>query len=480
MKQKGITAALLSAVLFGQSAAYAYDDLPQIGTAALSTLSLQKEETLGKLYTFQLRSQAPLLNDPLITEYIESLGHRLVAHARGVNYPFDFMVIKSDELNAFAYFGGHVAVFSDIILEADNEDELASVMAHEIAHVTQRHLARKMEHQQQNLPLTIAGIAASILIGLANPEAGMAGLQASVAASQQFSINYTRQNEQEADRVGFQTLYAAGFRPIAMANFFEKLVEKYRFVRKPPAFLLDHPLSENRVAEARNRALQYPQVHHQSSLDFYLTQMLIRAQYGDNPKRVQELLEHQQQEGKVHSEQVLQYGLGLTALQLNNNQKALDIANQLLKKHPHNLYYQVLKSDSLVALNKAAAAAKFLQPSADIMPNSPIVTLNQAHAWIEAKEGQKAIDLLEPYLYVHAGDPLAIDLMIQAQNLVKNTAAREYWQAEKMAYYGAFDRAINHFNKAYSLYGNNNLEQRRIEGRIAQLQQQKSRFEALR
>ncbi|WKE66883.1 M48 family metalloprotease [Gallaecimonas kandeliae] len=480
MKHKGIIATLLSLSIAAPLPTMASSDLPQIGTAGLSVLSLEKEESLGELYTYQLRSQAPMVLDPLVTEYVQALGHKLVAHADNVNYPFDFMVLQVNDLNAFAYFGGHVAIFTGIITEADSEDELASVMAHEIAHVTQRHLARKMEQSKENLPLTLAGIAASILVGIANPEAGMAGLQASIAANQQFSTNYTRSNEAEADRVGFRTLYKAGFDPRAMADFFDKLVAKYRFVRKPPEFLLDHPLTESRVAEARDRAFQYPKVNNPPSLDFALVKMLIRANYGDEPEKVRARLENELKKKDYAFEEAVRYGIALTDLQLDKNEEALATAEALIKKAPHNLFYKVLKVDSLIGLNRAEEAAHFIEPEAEIRPNSPVVALNLANAWIHAEKGEEAIKVLEPFLYIHPEDPLGMDMMVQAQALAKHNGAREAWQAEQMAYHGAFDRAITYFNRAYQAYGDNVIEQRRIEGRIAQLKAKKARLEALR
>ncbi|MED5524189.1 M48 family metalloprotease [Gallaecimonas pentaromativorans] len=479
MKHKGIIAALLSVAMVSPLPVAANSDLPQIGTAGLSVLSLEKEELLGELYTYQLRAQAPMVRDPLVTEYIQALGHRLVSHADNVNYPFDFMVLNVNELNAFAYFGGHVAIFTKIITEADDEDELASVMAHEISHVTQRHLARKMEESQKSMPLTIASIVGSILVGIANPELGMAGLQASIAANQQFSINYTRSNEAEADRVGFNTLYHSGFDPMAMADFFQKLVDQYRFVSKPPEFLLDHPLSETRVAQARTRAMQLPKVIRKPSLDFELVKMLLRTQYGDPPDKVKPRLENELKNHEYVFEEAIHYGLGQVALMSDDYQGALDIANKLLKASPHSLYYKSLKVDALIGLDRGEEAARFLAPEAEIRPNSPVVALNLANAWVRADKGSEAIKVLEPYLYIHPDDSLAMDLMIQAQAQVKDVGEREAWQAEKLAYLGAFDRAIGHFNNAYKALGDNVIEQRRIEGRIAQLRAKKARFEAL-
>ncbi|WP_341501426.1 M48 family metalloprotease [Gallaecimonas sp. GXIMD4217] len=478
MKVKGICAALVLAL--GAAQVQGSNNLPEIGTASLNVLTLEKEQLLGELYTKQLRNQAPMVRDPLVTEYVQALGYKLVAHAENVRSPFDFMVIRAHELNAFAYFGGHVAVFTSIIEEADSEDELASVLAHEIAHITQRHLARAMEQSQKNLPLTIAAVAASILVGMANPEAGMAGLNATLAASQQLGINYTRSNEQEADRVGFQTLNEAGYDPRAAASFFGKMAAKYRFVRKPPEFLLTHPLPESRVTDARNRAELYPRRPANPSLDFHLVKMLLKANYGRDPKATRAGLDKARRHHEAVFPEALDYGLALLDLQEEQGERALATAERLLKKDRHNLFYLVLKADALMELDRAEEAAALLEHQATLRPEHAVVSLNLANAWLKAKQPQKAAAVLEPHLFRRPDDALALELMIEAQAKADNEAAREYWQAERMAYLGAFRRAINHMHNAYRLYEEQPLEQRRIEGRIAQLKNDQARLEALK
>lgn len=182
------------------------DNLPDIGTTAGNTLSIGQEMQMGDFYVRQLRASAPLINDPLLNDYINQLGERLVAHAWSVKTPFHFFLIRNDEINAFAFFGGNVVLHSALFRYTDNESQLASVMAHEISHVTQRHLARAMEEQQRNAPLTWVGALGSILLAMANPQAGMAALSGTLAGTQQGVISFTQQNEQEADRIGIQVL----------------------------------------------------------------------------------------------------------------------------------------------------------------------------------------------------------------------------------------------------------------------------------
>ncbi|SPW13007.1 Putative Zn-dependent protease, contains TPR repeats [Cronobacter sakazakii] len=278
-----LVATLIGGMLAGQLApAFAADPadgLPDMGTSAGSTLSIGQELQMGDYYVRQLRGSAPLINDPLLVQYINGLGMRLVSHADSVKTPFHFYLINNDEINAFAFFGGNVVLHSALFRYADNESQLASVMAHEISHVTQRHLARAMEDQKRSAPLTWVGALGSILLAMASPQAGMAALTGTLAGTQQGVITFTQQNEQEADRIGIQVLQRSGFDPQAMPTFLEKLLDQARYSTRPPEILLTHPLPESRLSDARNRANQMRPVVSQSSEAFYMAKVRTLGMY---------------------------------------------------------------------------------------------------------------------------------------------------------------------------------------------------------
>ena len=160
-KLKKIASALLiTSILTSTLPVYANNDLnlPDIGTTAASTLTIDQELIYGDAYMRMLRASQPVINDPVLAEYVQGLGHRLVANASDVKTPFHFFLINNREINAFAFFGGYVALHSGLFLHAQSESELASVVAHEIAHITQRHLARSMEDQARRSPATMAAL----------------------------------------------------------------------------------------------------------------------------------------------------------------------------------------------------------------------------------------------------------------------------------------------------------------------------------
>ncbi len=287
-----------------------------------------------------LRASRPIINDPLLNEYVSSLGHRLVANASDVKTPFHFFLIRNKEINAFAFFGGYVALHTGLFLYAQNESELASVVAHEIAHITQRHLARAMEDQARKSPLTIAALIGSLMLAVAAPEAGIAAAQATTAASIQSRINYTRSNEQEADRIGIDTLARAGFNPKAMPVFFGRMLEQYRYASKPPEFLLTHPLPESRITESRARAQQYPSVMLPPSEPYHLARARIIARFsGLEPAAALDWFTRQEKKASLSVKPTLEYGKALVYLDTRKPEKAAAILDKLISAEPENRFF---------------------------------------------------------------------------------------------------------------------------------------------
>ncbi|MCP3674712.1 MAG: M48 family metalloprotease, partial [Gammaproteobacteria bacterium] len=215
---------LLSLVLILPMVSASSNELPDMGSSINKLLPLNFEQELGDNYIRFLRQQLPVIDDPQVRTYINNLGFRLVASNEDAeNRQFYFFVINDPAINAFAMPGGYIGINSGLVQNAKNESELAGVMAHEIAHVTQRHLARRLEQQSQlSMPMMLATLG-SILVMMQDAEAGMATLTGILAGADQVMINHTRTNESEADRIGIVTLAKAGFNPIGMAAFFEKL-----------------------------------------------------------------------------------------------------------------------------------------------------------------------------------------------------------------------------------------------------------------
>lgn len=476
--KKSLVATLMAALLAGPvTPAFAdvSDQLPDMGTSAGNTLSIGQEMQMGDFYVRQLRGSAPLINDPLLVQYINKLGMRLVSHANSVKTPFHFFLINNDEINAFAFFGGNVVLHSALFRYADNESQLASVMAHEISHVTQRHLARAMEDQKKNAPLTWVGALGSILLAMASPQAGMAALSGTLAGTQQGMISFTQQNEQEADRIGIQVLQRSGFDPQAMPTFLEKLLDQSRYSSRPPEILLTHPLPESRLADARNRANQMRPVVTQSSEDFYMAKARTLGMYNSGRNQLTSDLLDSWSKGNIREQHAAVYGRALQAMGGNKWDEARKLLQPLLTAQPTNAWYLDLSTDIDLGQNKFADAINRLKNAPDLKQN-PVLQLNLANAYVQAKQPEQAAAILNRYTFTHPDDSNAWDLLAQTEADLGNRDQELAARAEVMALVGRLDQAISLLSSASAQVKLGSLQQARYDARIDQFRELQKRF----
>ena len=472
----GIASALLPVSSVGQSIGSDKNTLPDIGVVASEVLTLDKEMLVGDAIMRQMRGQAPVIDDPVLTEYIQDLGNRLVLQAENTKFPFEFFIINNSVMNAFAFYGGHVGVHSGIITRADTESEVASVLAHEVTHVTQRHLARRALSQQRSSPLQIASMLGSILLAMANPEAGIAAMQTSSAMASQLNIDYTRSNEQEADRIGIDILYQAGFDPKAASTFFGKMAEEYRTSSRPPERLLTHPLTEKRIADARNRMRRYPDVRLRPSLSFNLAKARLLARYQFEPDYALEHFKAVVENDTFAIRDAGLYGLAIAYLANEENLKAKQINDQLLARTPGNLFYVDLATDIALAMGKADEAIAMLQKELEHKPRNSVVVLNLANAYMANDNHDAAIELIRDYLLVHPHDQLAYQLLSNAYKAQKSYKGMHQSKAELLALYGAYPNAIDELQHAYNYTGDDHLEKQRIRARIQQFRDEQEKL----
>jgi predicted Zn-dependent protease len=477
-----IVVSALSIFLLGTmsvSAENKKNDLPEIGVVASSAISLDKEVLIGDALMRQLRGQAPIINDPLLDEYIQDLGNRLVAQADNVKFPYKFFILNSPDINAFAFFGGHIGIHTGLIFNARNESELASVLAHEVSHVTQRHIARSIEARQKSSPLQIASLLGGILLAMANPEAGMAAISVSNAASAQSSINYTRQNEQEADRVGIQILAEAGFDPNGASSFFGILAEKSRLKSTPLAFLLTHPLPESRIADARTRSASFRPRNVPESINFHLAKSRILARYYANPKRNIEYFADILQKQSYVFKRAAEYGLALSYLADEQFEPALKLIDGLLEKEPNNLFYLDTYTDIAIETNQHQKAIDRLSAQIIHAPYNRVLTLNLANVLIKTKNFERATSLLKDYLFINPDNMLAYELLSDAYRSSDQKLEMHQVKAEVYALVAAYPRAIDELHTAYNYANARKIEQQRIRARIEQFRTAQERLQTL-
>lgn len=471
----------LAAALATPSLTYADTiELPDIGTVAGSTLTIDQERIYGDAYMRMLRNSRPVINDPVLNEYIDSLGHRLVANADDVKTPFTFFMIRDRDINAFAFFGGYVALHSGLFLHAQSESELASVMAHEIAHVTQRHLARSMEDQARRSPATIAALAGSLLLAIAAPEAGIAAITATTAGNMQSQINYTRANEKEADRFGIATLAKAGFDVNAMPRFFGRLADEYRYASKPPPMLLTHPLPEDRITDSRARAQQYTPVRLQPSLNYHLARSRIVARYaGIDSDAALDWFNRTQKKAEPSLHPAFEYGKALVYVDTKQYAKAEPLLDALLKSDPYNGFYLDAVSDLYLATDRPEKAQALLSSALKQKPNNAVLTINYANAMMKEEKYADAIRTLQRYTHDNPNDSNGWQLLSEANIRLGNSAEDLAARAEIFALKANWNKAIQFYTQASQLAKLGSLEQARYDARIDQLMVQRDRFLSL-
>ena len=461
------------------------NDLPDIGSSALSTISYEKEKNLGDILMRQTRARLPVNYDPLIEDYINTLGNKLVTFADDIHFPFNFFTVRDKSINAFAFFGGNVAVNTGLIALADNESELASVVAHEIAHVTQRHLSRRFEAQNRNTPMTLAGVLGGILLAVLSPEAGMAAMMASQAGSIQSGINFTRANEKEADRIGIRILALAGFDPHGAPAFFDKLAARFRFSSTPPQFLLTHPLPESRVADSRIRAQRYLPVNRPPSLNFHLTKARVQVRYQMSPKSAILFFEKQLKNKTYSIKAAAQYGLALAHSDNKDFGLAQAMISTLRARSPSNLFYIDTQVDIYNGQKKHQKALDLLAKLYKLKPNNPIITLNYASTAVEAKKPELAIELLNSYKISHGQNYIVSDLMISAYEQQENQPKYHEMRAELFSLLSLYEQSVEELNLSIDKLRNaddKDAEKKRLEQKrlVALRKQYKKRLEQIK
>ncbi|QEP43295.1 hypothetical protein D5085_09285 [Ectothiorhodospiraceae bacterium BW-2] len=369
--------------------------LPELGDSASALLGQPQQRALGRALYLRLQQSNRLLEDPQVELYMQRLGERLLA-AKGGRAAFDyrFFVVDSDQINAFAILGGFIGFHSRLILASDNESELASVMAHELTHISQNHLLRAAERSQRDqLPIT-AAILAAILLGESHPEGAQAVITSALASGEQNQLSYSRLHEHEADRIGIEMLQQAGFDPGAMASFFGKLQNASRFYAAAPEFLSTHPITEQRIGDALNRAALYPAVEVADSRAYAATRARVSVlTHKALPQRLRELEALAQPTLWQRYEQALAY------LQLQQPQLARQLLYSMLDAAAEVPEWMLLLAEAEAAMGESLLARQRYSELLQLYPESWSIRYSAARFELQQQQLQQARELLQPLLH---------------------------------------------------------------------------------
>ncbi|MHB8565321.1 MAG: M48 family metalloprotease [Acidiferrobacteraceae bacterium] len=345
-------------VLFLGTAAANTLNLPDLGDPARAVVSHRQERELGAAFMRHARRTLPIVHDPEMDSYIQQFGDRLVRASADPKGYFHFFIIRSPIINAFSVPGAYVGINSALILDTRNEDELAAVLSHEIAHVTQHHIARMLARQKRLSLPAMGAMLTGILLSAAQPNAGGAVLTTTSAAVAQNQLDYSRRYEEEADRVGIETLARAGFNPRAMPDFFEQLQNWSRLndAGAPPPFLQTHPVTSQRIAQSLNRASQYPNRPFQDDLAYELMRARLAVDMAENNHEVLRQFKVDLAYHHYRFHQAAEYGEGLARLRLGEFNRARQIAQALIARHRDVLAYQIMEAEVAGAAGDYAEA----------------------------------------------------------------------------------------------------------------------------
>lgn len=444
-------------------------ELPDMGASAGAALSPAQEKEIGKEFMRAVRQELVVLDDPEIDAYINSLGAELSSHSGAQDQSFTFFVLKDSAINAFAAPGGYIAVNSGLILASQSEAELAAVMAHEIAHVTQRHIARRFE-AMNNLRLpSLAAMAAAILIGMASPDAGMAAMAATQAGQAQMQINFTRANELEADRVGMQTLAAADFDPRAMPAFFDRLEQVTRYYGRPPEFLLDHPVTENRIADTRGRAEQYPYKQRADSLAYQLVRAKLAVMTAQTPGAAVEKFEQAVKTGRYQSREAAVYGYGLALADAGDKEGARRQLRTLHDQDPDNIAYRSALAKVELAAGNTDTSLRLYAEGLDLYPDNKQLVQGYAAALLEAQRPGEARSLLRDYKRNQTLDPPLYRLLALSEGRAGDPVEGLLDMAEYHHQMGDTALAIQQLEQARKLRPTDFYQASRIEAELKTL-----------
>jgi Putative Zn-dependent protease, contains TPR repeats len=446
-------------------------ELPTIGDPWGQVISPQQERRLGQEFMRRLRHQVSLIDEPEIQEYIQFLGYSLVAHSDDPTQEFTFFIVDHPSINAFAAPGGYIGVNSGLITAAESESELAAVLAHEIAHVTQRHVARSFDAARQLSLPSAAVLIAAILLGTQSPELGQAALTVGIAGSTQSQLNFTRANESEADRVGIQILARAGFDPRSVPTFFERLQKASRLYGDgPPEFLRTHPVTVSRIADSRSRAEQYPVKPLREQLSFELVRAKLQVKAEQNPAKAAEKFAARLESGQYRNESATRYGYALALHATRNYTGAREQLQRLLGEDPDEIAYRIALAKVEEAAGHLSRAFKIYSETVELYPGNHPVTVAYSQALITAQKGAEAQRLLQAHIRSRAPDPTLYQLLARAAGQAGMRA--DAFEAIAEYYYlnGDTPTAIEQLRLALRTLGESYYETARIQARLRELQ----------
>ena len=445
------------------------NELPDLGDSSQLILSVKEEQSTASAILKEVAESPEIVHDVEVIDYLKNLGDRLVAYSPNKRQQFNFFVVADTSINAFAMIGGVIGVHTGLLLASSNESEVASVLGHEIAHVTQRHLARMIAKQRNDSFKTIAGLALALLVARANPQLSAGTMTVYSAMGVQKELDYTRDHEKEADRVGLQILTDAGFDGRSMVSFFNSLQRGTRFSEgAAPSFLRTHPISTERIADIGNRVKEAPYKQIPDNPDFLFIKSKLRASNGTPQSAIDEF-EGAIKNGHYINEVSERYGLAIAYIRKNDFVKASREVEWLKLNAKRSALIETLACKLEVLTNQPAQALHQYLKALNVYPNYRALIYGLAEHYLIINKPEKAIHLINDKINIYPDDNYFYELLSKAY--AKEGKELLQYQMQSEAYYRKFNlsRAIEQMELAVKSKDGNFYQKSIVEARLKQL-----------
>ncbi|KRW82473.1 M48 family metalloprotease [Marinobacter sp. P4B1] len=444
--------------------------LPSIGGSG-GLISGQQEADIGQQVMTSIRRSAPQIQDPLVYDYLSSMIYRLVPSAPLDDRNLSLALIDSPALNAFAVPGGIVGVNGGLFLNAATEQQFASVLAHELAHLSQRHFARRMQQQETSAPLTLAGMIAGIVLSaVTQSDIGIAAIAGTQAISMQNMLAYSRSHEQEADRVGLDILASAGMDPRGMPEMFEIMMRQNRLQgNRLPEYLSTHPLTQSRVADTRNRAEQYPDDRVRDGQEYHLVRSRLQVHYAQSPEIAIETFEAYLNRNDAQRNDAIRYGLAVAYHEARQYQKAENILRELLEDNPGRITFQVSLAETQISQQRFAEARNLLQGALSRNPGNYPISMMLASAEIGDGNGSAAASVLRDMSRQYPHQEQVWLRLAEAEGMARNIVGVHRARAEYEVLMGDWRAAQRQLRQAQELLPAGSTERQVINQRLGEI-----------
>lgn len=409
--------------------------LPDIGDPSSVYFGADDEQKLGLEIMRKLRDRGAVLDDVQLTQYLNSIGQSIVIYADQNGAPYTFFMVRDSSINAFALPHNFIGINAGLLLATQREDELAGVVAHEIAHVSQRHIVRAIADMKRlSLPMAAAMLAGAALAASGSGAAGQAAMVGSMAASAQHQISFTRANEQEADRIGMQFLAKAGFDPKGMTDFFAKLerLSSGEARNQIPEMLLTHPRPESRAADTQDR-IPMPLVRQTGPRDrqaYELAKARTRVLVTEDTHTLIRELETRLTQGDFTDETAERYAYALALRQAGRYDDAQQQVARLLRTNPDRLAFRIEAAEIALAKGDRARAWQLFEDAGRLYPDDFTLAMHYGSALTTQGDPRRAMQLLQPHLRRHPNDLRLYAAYAQAAQRAGDRAATYATMAE--------------------------------------------------